>query len=130
VDGVAYAQETTGFTVYGTGVYTSGTSHPPFTIPSGATSYTFTLEELLSVNSVQTSITSITVRCDAAPGAPNQWVGSFVGVTGDPNLDAANTGTGVPDNPANAGGHSNSHACADNPGQANNHRPDNAPPCR
>jgi hypothetical protein len=37
---------------------------------------------------------------------------------------------GVPDNPSQAGNHANSHACEDNPGRANEHRPPNVPPCR
>jgi hypothetical protein len=134
VDGVTYAQDSTGFSLYGAGVYASPTSHPPFSIPPGATAYTFTLEELLIVNDVQTSITAITVRCDdvTVPGGPTEWVGTVIGVSGDPALDEASSGpgSGVPDNPSNAGGHSNPHACADNPGRANEHRPDNVPPCR
>jgi len=140
VDGVAYAQDSTGFTVYGSGVYMSPTSHPPYAIPSGATSYLFTLKELLIVDGVETSITSVTVKCELVE---EEWVGSFVGVTGDPDIDAADTGgpgggngnppdnpgDEVPDNPSHAGDHSNSHACEDNPGRANEHRPDNAPPC-
>jgi len=230
VDGVTYATDGTGFTVYGAGIYMSGTSHPPFAIPPGATSYTFTLEELLIVDGVETSITAVTVRCDELAGVAG-WIGTFVGVTGDRDIDVNNApvaiddvyttlentalsvaapgvlgndsdpdgdalavslvigpangtlvlnsdgsfdytpnagfsgvdsfdyeacdsgplcdiatvwlevvdsgpggppsdpGDVVPDNPANAGEHSNPHACADNPGRANEHRPDNAPPC-
>lgn len=36
----------------------------------------------------------------------------------------------VSDNPGQAGGHANSHACEDNPGKAKDHRPGNIPPCR
>jgi hypothetical protein len=36
----------------------------------------------------------------------------------------------VPDNAGQGGDHANAHACNDNPGKANAHRPDNVPPCR
>lgn len=36
----------------------------------------------------------------------------------------------VPDTPANANDDANPNACEDNPGRADEHRPDNTPPCR
>jgi hypothetical protein len=39
-------------------------------------------------------------------------------------------GEDVPNNPGQGGEHSNPRACEQNPGQANQHRPGNVPPCR
>jgi hypothetical protein len=134
LNGVTYSEDYPFFSLYGSGVYI-GTSHPPFTIPAGAISYLFTLEEVLVVNGVETSISAITIRCDEVIGAA-AWVGTVVSITGDPDIDEVDSGPGgppsdpgdvVPDNPSGAGGHANENAC-DNP--AEGHRPDNLPPCR
>lgn len=49
-----------------------------------------------------------------------------VGGVGPPS----DPGDVVPDAPANADEHANPNACEDNPGRADEHRPDNTPPCR
>lgn len=129
LNGVTYSEDYPFFSLYGSGVYTSGTSHPPFTIPAGAISYLFTLEEVLVVNGVETSISAITIRCDEVIWAA-AWFGTVVSITGDPDIDEVDSDPGdvVPDNPSGAGGHANENACVDNP--AEGHGPDNIPPCR
>lgn len=60
--------------------------------------------------------------CDQAE-VTVEVMGGGVGPPTDP-------GDAVPDAPANADDHANPNACEDNPGRADEHRPDNTPPCR
>jgi hypothetical protein len=58
------------------------------------------------------------------------WWADFTGsrLVESAQINVMCTGASLP--PGEAGTHANPHACADNPGRANQHRPRNVPPCR
>jgi hypothetical protein len=80
-----------------------------------------TVAEPLSEEELAALIASIIGTGDQAPVKPHGEGGGGGGGGGE---------GAVPDNPSQAGENADSRACEDNPGKANEHRPDNVPPCR